>query len=206
MSLNAQQDSPDLRFTSQAQLAEQVAQFAEQHTPAKPRWEYALARTSHRRRLDDGRIITLLSERTFPVVARFLGVRQSRAAWWLRTMKREGGFEAAHAWLSRFNDDPLTVGTLEPWQIGHVYFARVADMPHVAKVGFSRRVAERIDDIETKTKSRLIVDTLKVGTLADEHWWHRNWRSLHISGEWFFWPQSSDRSLPAFLAQEREAA
>jgi hypothetical protein len=97
---------------------------------------------------------------------------------------------------------------MEAWHVGHVYFARLEDHPHVVKVGFSRRVRERLEDIESKCKSRLVVNPkeLRVGTMADEHWWHRNWKASHISGEWFFDPFTTERSLPAFLIETPSGA
>jgi hypothetical protein len=61
-------------------------------------------------------------------------------------------------------------------------------------------VADRLEDIESTVKQPLQLDAVKVGTLADEHWWHKNWESLRISGEWFYLPRSNNRELPPFLA------
>lgn len=188
-----------------AALAHAISDFAELMTPAKARWEYALSRTTYKWQSPrTGEISLQFNARTLPVVARFLGASVPMASLRLRRI-RDNGFEDAAKWFT-WEDDPMAVGPMEPWQIGHVYFAKVRGFPHVAKVGFSRRVRERIEDIESKAKAHLVVDTLKVGTLADEHWWHHNWRSLHIAGEWFYWPKSTERSLPAFLQPEAVAA
>jgi hypothetical protein len=193
-----------------AELAAQVLAFAEQAAPAKTRWEYALSRSSYVFRSPrDGHEHTCLNKRTIPVVARFLGVPVGRANLRLRTMRREGSFAAAEAWMARtpIIANPFAVGPIEPWQIGHVYFAGVADAPHVLKIGFSRRVGDRIADIEAKVNRRLNVVAVKVGTLADEHWWHHDWRHHRISGEWFFDPRADERTVPNFLqAAVAEAA
>jgi hypothetical protein len=94
----------------------------------------------------------------------------------------------------------LKVGPLPAWAVGHVYVLRVASHPDVAKVGFSRRVMERIDDIRAKAKTALELESVHAGTLLDEQKWHRRLASSHIVGEWFWHPGATDRSLPAFLA------
>lgn len=191
---------------NRAVLAEEVAAFAERMTPSDARWGYALKAGS--KIVADGRRQYIL--KTMPSLCRFLGYHTpSMLPSHLSHIDGQSVEAAREYWRSRGefwkNIDPYHVCAIEPWQIGHVYFARLSDKPHVAKVGFSRRVHERLDDIQSKA-GRVVIETLLVGTMADEHWWHDNWKSLHISGEWFFWPRSIDRSLPPFLAQQREAA
>jgi len=190
---------------SRADLADEVAAFAERHAPAEARWLYALKTGS--KITAEGRRYVL---KAMPSLSRFLGYHTPSMLPSHLSRIEEWGVDGARKVLqarSAFwrDHDPYSVCAIEPYQIGHVYFARLTAMPHVAKVGFSRRVHQRLDEIESKA-GHLTIDTLLVGTMADEHWWHDNWKSLHISGEWFFWPRSIDRSLPPFLAQQREAA
>ena len=190
---------------SRAQLADEVAAFAERNAPAEARWLYALKAGS--KMTSDGRQYVL---KAMPSLSRFLGYHTpSMLPARLNQVEEHGVDGARRAMQARSlfwrTNDPFKVCAIEPYQIGHVYFARLAATPHVAKVGFSRRVHDRLDEIQSKA-GRLEIDTLLVGTMADEHWWHDNWRPLHISGEWFFWPKSNDRSLPAFLTPKAEAA
>jgi hypothetical protein len=196
---------------TKADLAAQVAAFAERVAPAIPRWEYAFKAAAYP--VDDrfGKR-TCFNTKSFASLARFLGggIDAASVGYRLGQIEAHAGVEGARAayygrQIRQNLPDPYRVGPVEPWQVGHVYFARLAAFPHVSKVGFSRRVNDRIEEIEGKS-GRLAVEAVKVGTLADEHWWHHSWRSLHISGEWYFWPRSNDRSLPPFLARAREAA
>lgn len=194
---------------STAALAESAAAFAEKITPAKERWEYCFARaafTSHHPRYGTRRCV---NSRTIPVAARILGVSDSRVKLIFPRISRlglEAAMEEASANPSVVFGDRFAVGPLQAWHIGHLYFARVDSHPHVVKIGFSRRVRDRFEDIESKCKTKLSMrpGEIRVGTLADEHWWHKNWSDHRISGEWFFDPHMSDRSLPDFLIREVE--
>lgn len=195
-----------------ADLTDSVAWFAEKITPAKERWEYCLTRASYTYVSKKYGPSESINGRTIPVVSRILGVNETRVKLCFMQLGRMGFEEAREHCKSRRSysllGDWFAVGPLQAWQIGHLYFARVKTHPHVVKIGFSRRVRQRIDDIESKVKADLFVEKgqLRVGTLADEHWWHKNWREFNISGEWFFDPHMSDRTLPAFLMKQEEAA
>jgi hypothetical protein len=97
---------------------------------------------------------------------------------------------------------------MQAWHVGHLYYARVESHPHVVKIGFSRRLHERFEDIESKVKTKLFMHRggAKPGTLADEHWWHAAWSRHNISGEWFFDPRMTDRTLPDFLIRQKQEA
>lgn len=188
----------------EADLAEETLTFAASHVEAKPRWLYAHSRV--KRYADNGRITF---DRVCAPLARYLGVRSPTLRYALRNI-HDHGYEGALDRLSPYPVllDLFKVGPIRPWMVGHVYFARVEDFPHVVKVGFSRRVLERLEDIESRVKAKLFVGggQLRVGTMADEYWWQREWRATHISGEWFFDPFDTDRTLPPFLATELAAA
>lgn len=198
---------------SNEQLADDAAAFAEKITPPKERWAYCFERASYVYRSLRYGAGVCLNDRTFPVVDRIAGCFPGGAKFRLGKIKQlglDGAFEA-DAKARRFSTKPwFYVGPMQAWHVGHVYFARVETHPHVLKVGFSRRVHDRLDDIEAKVKAKLVMlpGEIRVGTLADEHWWHKNWEKSQISGEWFFDPHMTDRSLPAFLAvaQSVEAA
>ena len=199
---------------SEANLAESVAAFAEKITPAKERWQYCFDRASYKsRHRITGEPTVYLNERTFPVVDRITGCLRGGAGYRLGKIKRLG-VEGAIAWDEGYNHvvtKPLLhVGPMQAWHVGHLYFARVDSHPHVVKIGFSRRVRDRFEDIESKCKTKLSMrhGEIRVGTMADEHWWHKNWGSHRIEGEWFFDPHMSDRTLPDFLAHcaKKEAA
>lgn len=195
---------------SETQIADEIAAFADKITDAKARWCYCFERASYKSVSRYGGEEVQLNERTFPVCDRILGIYAGSASYRLRKIKALG-IDAAFAWaLTRDRRDPdmrpyFNVGPMQAWHVGHVYFARVESHPHVLKIGFSRRVRERLEDIESKNKTALVVRprTLRVGTLADEHWWHKNWRDYRISGEWFFDPFQSERSLPEFLIADQ---
>ncbi len=156
-----------------------------------------------------------MNQRTIPVCGRILGrdvVTTRLRLGLLLTEGIEAAFEWGKQWDERWKHLELSkpsysVGPMQAWHIGHLYFARVASHPHVVKIGFSRRVRERLDDIASKAKVKVEMrpGEIRVGTLADEHWWHKNWEKCRISGEWFFDPRMTDRTLPAFLAQPEQA-
>lgn len=201
-----------------AHLADEVNSFASSIEPALERWKYAAragAYKYHSRRLD--RVVDVVNDKAVPSLARLLGKSKSSARSRLAQILNLG-FDDAVEFGRRFDDKRLTsllpdyhsVGPMPHWCCGHVYFARVESHPHVLKIGFSRRVSDRLDDIAAKCKVRLILPAshLKVGTQADEHWWHKDWAQHQIDGEWFFDPKSTDRTLPDFLAEnaKKEAA
>lgn len=178
---------------------EQVLKFAAEHEEAKPRWLYCRSVLRHRDQLTDR---WSYDERGLASCERFLKIS---AKYKLR-MLRNQTFEEVDDRLRRFGGKGLTVGPVEPWQVGHVYFARLASHPHVVKVGFSRRVADRLDDLQRIAGCPLNFWTAQPGIRALEAWWHRDWHRFRINGEWFFDPQSADRSLPAFLVAEKATA
>lgn len=200
-----------------AQLTEQAHQFAARIEPARQRWEYCLSASHYKWRNRHGVISLQPNPKSVSTAAGILGRRKYWAESGMRRI-RDLGYDGALAWHAdaraqhpgfyELTGDPFEVGPLKAWSIGHVYFARPADFPHIVKIGFSRRVHERLDDIESANRARLIVrdGELKVGTLLDEQWWHRNWRNFNIAGEWFFDPHMADRTMPSFLQAMAEAA
>jgi hypothetical protein len=194
---------------SNDQFAEEAAAFAEKITPARARWEYCFNRSTY----EHEKYGLCVNMRTVPVVARILGIYHGRVKtnfFLLRNSDFENARARANARPSRLVPERFAVGPMQAWHVGHLYFARVKSHPHVVKIGFSRRVRDRVDDIESKVKAALFVEKgqMRVGTHADEHWWHKNWDDHRISGEWFFDPFTTGRSLPAFLAEpaKQEAA
>lgn len=192
---------------SDDRLAQEVADFVGRITPCRERWEYCLDRASFRfTSVYLGETVGL-NQRALPVCDRIVGIHRGGAAIRLRQMLSLG-YEGAEEWArsrKAFADRPFfRVGPMEPWLVGHVYFARLAKYPHIVKVGFSRRVRARLDEIESKCGHLVEVrpGEFRVGTMADEHWWHHNWRATRISGEWFFDPFTTDRTLPAFLSRK----
>lgn len=202
-------------------LDEEVEAFVARITPAMERWRYA-AKASRKRVYSRyiGAWVNGLNDKSLPALARVLGVKpwivKGRVA---RICHEgvEGAIAFAKDYDEKYSGDGrllrpyFDVGILPAWCCGHVYFARVKTHPHVLKIGFSRRVRERLDDISSKNKIALVLpdkDHLKVGTQADEHWWHADWSRYRIDGEWFFDPKSADRTLPDFLAEnaKKEAA
>jgi hypothetical protein len=192
-----------------AHLADEVNEFAASIEPAVARWAYAAGAGSYKYHSErQGRTLDVVNDKALPSLSRLLGKSKSRVRSRLAQIYHLGFDEAIDFGL-RFDSKRLTdilplyhsVGPLPHWCCGHVYFARIENYPHVLKVGFSRRVGERLDDIASKHKVKLIVPPrhLKVGTQADEHRWHKDWAQYQIEGEWFFDPRSTDRSLPPFL-------
>ena len=202
---------------TEAELTQQASEFIRSIDETRARWEYCLAASHYRYRTKRGDVILQPNSRSMPVAAKILGRRKFWVERALRELRQYGweGAQEREADTRRRYGLELTslpklfeVGPLKAWEAGHVYFSRVADHPHVVKIGFSRRVHERLDDIESANKTRLVVrpGQLRVGTLLNEHWWHRNWQATSISGEWFFDPFTTERTLPSFLQQQAEAA
>lgn len=197
---------------SNAELAESAAKFAESIAPPKERWSYCFARSTFA--YDSPRYgrTVLFNERTLPVCDHIVGGYPNGARFRLQKIKSlglDGAFEWDAGRRPICGRNWFYVGPMQAWNVGHLYFARVVSHPHIVKVGFSRRVRDRLDDIESKVRAKLELwpGEIRVGTLADEHWWHKNWERFNISGEWFFDPHMSDRTLPTFLTKkEAEAA
>lgn len=200
---------------SEANLAEQVAEFSAQIEPALVRWRYASRAGTKVHESSRYGKSEVVNQRAVPALARLLGVSKVSTRHKLAVISRLG-FDDAVEFGRQFDAKRLTdilpdyfaVGPLQQWCCGHVYFARVKSHQHVLKIGFSRRVRDRLEDVAAKHKTSLLVPAghLKVGTQADERWWHADWAKFHIQGEWFFDPKSADRSLPHFLTSLAEAA
>lgn len=179
--------------------------------PAEVRWQYCLGRVRFPCFDAGGFEHTFLNSRSFTVCDKITGCYPGGAEYRLRKLA-ELGWEGAQEWAAkRAHRGPrpfFHVGPLHPWQIGHVYLARVQTHPHIVKVGFSRRVRDRLADIEAQSGVKLFVKPgeLFVGTLADEHWWHRKYAANRIAGEWFVDGAYPNTGLPNFLSAMREAA
>lgn len=193
---------------SNLEIAEQAKAFAASIEGAEPRWLYCLSRVKQRYEGKTG-VYRELAQRTIKASERVLGAGCYPSGIRYQRLEHLGFAEARAEALRRVTArDPYKVGPLESWHVGHVYFASVASHPHVLKIGFSRRVRNRLDDIESEHKVRLAVPAhhLKVGTMLDEHWWHAEWRTFNIAGEWFFDPRMTERTLPAFLQDMKAEA
>jgi hypothetical protein len=195
------------RILDPVALATQIGDFAKRIEPAEARWSYCLERRQYTHRFRSGEVGQCIRETGTEACNRILGTRLNPSSLRLRLglLHREG-YAAAHEHYTRYGGNGLSVGPLEAWNIGHVYFLRLSKHPHIFKIGFSRRLADRIDDIRSKTGAGMVVHAVRVGTLLDEQWWHQNWRNHRISGEWFFEPASADRSRPDFLVEQKQAA
>lgn len=196
---------------SESDLAVQVNDAALVLQPAESRWLYCLNRASFQYTDRQGLEWPSLDARMMPVCDRITGCHPGGSALrlrWLRDFGWEGAQDRASS-FRRHSDRPFFhVGPMQPWHLGHVYLARVHSHPHVVKIGFSRRVRDRLEDIESKCVTKLFIrpGELLVGTLADEHWWHRTYAANRICGEWFLDGESRDSELPHFLSAEMEAA
>lgn len=175
------------RFTSGA--ADEVARFAAGLTLADRRWTYCHGLVVH----SDG----FFDKSAMGSCQRFLGTGYN-IEWRIRQMTKHGGVAGARARFTHI--DMYDVGAMEPWQIGHVYFARLVKFPWVMKIGFSRRVDRRLAEVESKSGERVIFCGAEVGIKALENWHHREAHANRISGEWFFDSAYAERDLPAFLA------
>lgn len=195
---------------TRAQLAQEVADFAAKITAGDDRWAYAY-RSSAYLHTWKGRTSVCFHEKSARALSRILGGNASSVQRRLSMIADKGSVAAARAYRlellkgAGLDRDPFAVPALEPWHLGHVYFARLAERPHVLKVGFTRRLHDRLEDIESKSHTRFGDVAVRVGTMSDEAWWHHHMKSSCISGEWFFDPDMQDRSLPAFLLQSEAA-
>lgn len=187
-------------------LSAEVIQFAKAKEDCRARWLYCLSRVQIRWVYDDGSVSFVeMNERAVPACNRFLN--SGNSLYRLRMLGRtDATYDSVNERLARFGSRPLDVGPMQPWLIGHVYFLRVTSHPHVFKVGFSRRVEDRIADLQSTYKTDFEKPITRVGTQADEVWWHRAWHKSNISGEWFYDPKSTNRSLPDFLQPQQEKA
>jgi hypothetical protein len=192
---------------SDADLAASARQFAADIEGAKDRWLYCLSRVK-RQQSFRGRPCTTYAPAAVKICERILGASVYASPMRFAQLD-ELGYEGAVA-KSRtiLGKVPFSVDPLEAWHVGHVYFARVSSHPHVLKIGFSRRVRDRLEDVASKSRTNLEIrpQHIKVGTMADERWWHDHWKAVRIEGEWFFDPHMADRTLPDFLQQKAEAA
>lgn len=181
-----------------ADMTAEVLAFAARIEPQNARWGYCLRSGTYLAPGIGGGDWFYLNRKSFPVCARILGIPTWRAQ---STMGRLLNFP------DKVKPGALAVGPLQPWLIGHVYFARLRRFQHIMKIGFSRRVHERLSDLERQTGEEFARPiATRVGTALDEQWRHRHWQEHRISGEWFFDPQMADRTLPSFLQPEAIAA
>lgn len=193
-----------MAFPSDHHLADQIQAFSESISADKERWLYCLERSTMKYVCKDGRVLHPLVDSAMPASDRIIGCYRGTAK--SRLVKIQNlGWDAAQEWVSGHKwlatRPYFYVGPMQAWNVGHVYFARVRSHPHVVKIGFSRRVRDRLDDIQSKNKISIDVAAvgLQVGTMLDEQRLHRDFAAMRISGEWFYDPDMSDRSLPAFL-------
>lgn len=191
-----------MAIPSDDELADQIAAFAARIEPERPRWEYCLPRVCHNSFRLDGEPTLAFQYDKMSRVTRLLG----RDAQYCRNRLGHILCSDYEATAEMLQVHGMGVGALQPWLLGHVYFARLESHPHILKVGFSRRVRARLEDIQRATGEALSPPQIVVGTGADEQWWHHEWAEWRISGEWFFDPQSSDRGLPDFLTNSDEKA
>lgn len=195
---------------TRAELAEQVANFATKITPADERWAYGYRSAAYLHTWK-GRTSVCFHEKSARALSRILGRDARSVQRRLSMIADHGSVDAARAYRLKLlnglgiDRDPFDVPALEPWHLGHVYFARLADKPHVLKVGFTRRLHDRIEDIESKCRVRFGDVVTRVGTMSDEAWWHHHLKETCISGEWFFDPEMSERTLPDFLVKSEAA-
>lgn len=188
------------------ELADQVKAFGLAIDEAKPRWLYCL-RCVKQAFEYKGEPFVGYAERTVKASERILGAGVYASPHRYQQLDKLGYDGAVAASRPILGKVPYGVGPLEPWHLGHVYFARVESHPHVVKIGFSRRVRDRLEDVESRNKTHLLVNGghLRVGTMLDEQWWHHNWRKFRIEGEWFFDPFKPARELPDFLRKSEAA-
>lgn len=197
----------------ESDIADEANAFASRIGPQKERWLYCLDRASYPYvSAYTGEEMACLDDRSFAACDRIIGCYKGASHSRLRKIK-DLGWDGAQEWVASrtwYAERPyFYVGPMQAWHVGHVYFAAVDSHPHVVKIGFSRRVRDRLEDVESKNKVKLFVPKglLYVGTLLDEHCWHRQHKPHHIHGEWFFHPETTDFSVPEFLREHvREAA
>lgn len=193
-----------VRRHTRAELAEQVAGFVSRITPTDARWQYAMEACTYEYKGEPN-----FCDTAARAVGRIVGHDLRGVSLRLMTIRKHGSIGAAREWFAQRpfwgSHDPYAVPALEPWHIGHVYFARLYKYPHLFKVGFTRRLHERIEDIESKSKVQIGEVRTLVGTMADEALWHRKLRDTRVSGEWFFDPLKSERGLPDFLVKSEAA-
>lgn len=196
---------------SRAQLASEVEAFADKIADRDPRWLYAYSACAHRFKWPrTGRIEVGFYEKSARAVGRILALDAAAVQRRLAYIKTCGTVDAAWEALKADCRHTTPIGfevpTLERWNLGHVYFARLRKQPQIVKIGFSRRLHDRLEDIEASTQSSFGEVAVRVGTMADEYLWHRKLRDHQIDGEWFFDPAMAACELPPFLTKQAEAA
>lgn len=194
--------SKNLSLPSDDELAAQIAAFSASIEPERKRWEYCLPRVCHNAIRKDGEPYLAFQHDKMGRVTRLLGREAQYCRFRLGRILTSDYTSASET----FKAHGMGVGALQPWLLGHVYFARIASHPHIMKVGFSRRVRPRLEDIQRLIGEDLLTPVIVVGTGADEQWWHHEWQDNRISGEWFFDPMMTESSLPDFLQTSEEKA
>jgi hypothetical protein len=60
-----------------------------------------------------------------------------------------------------------------------------AQVPETVKIGWTSNLAKRIKSLQTSMPSRLKIYRTIYGNIASEQWFHREFASRRLSGEWF---------------------
>ncbi|HEY2509460.1 MAG TPA: GIY-YIG nuclease family protein [Polyangiaceae bacterium] len=75
---------------------------------------------------------------------------------------------------------------LDPGTLSGVYFVQVSEsVSSPVKIGFARRVASRLSDLQVAHPTRLVLRAVAVGNLRIEKETHDLFAAMRIRGEWF---------------------
>jgi hypothetical protein len=85
-----------------------------------------------------------------------------------------------------------------------VYFIRAGEDGPI-KIGVAVRIAERLAALQTGTAAPLSLIREVPGSFAVEAWFHREFKNLHLSGEWFsFDPRMLSVNPPSDILRQEQ--
>lgn len=86
---------------------------------------------------------------------------------------------------------------------GLVYTARLADYPHIFKVGITSNIDRRCRELQSQARTAVVIDNVQVGSYFEESFRLLALGRLQIAGEWFFDPELPIKAMPEFLCHGR---
>jgi len=111
------------------------------------------------------------------------------------------------AWMAGMMEDRAASAVADVPDVTHlcgwVYTARLADYPHIFKIGITSDPERRLRELQYQARTAVAMERVTVGTYFEEAYRLLVLGRLQIVGEWFFDPDLPIKAMPEFLAHGR---